>query len=207
MKKLFLFSLLFFSSNLLAEQYLMTLEDKHYKGYVVEKPVENDNSNQPSGFVLNDLSHVNYNGNTTWGAGCQCNLILSGNLSDGWNYAEFRFSNWANVAAGGGLAINGSPASLYYGNNGTDFSNNQIISVLVKLPEGYVWYAKSGVWIQGNPRDFLNNVSDGNPRSRITVNEGDNVTFRTFSGTPSGTTTYTIYNSNYNYLNELDLIN
>ncbi len=214
MKKTMLAITLLCSVNIQATSYLVTLDDKHYKESVVIKDVVNDNNVPSTGFNLNDLSNVTYGGNTDWTAGCQCHRYLGNEtLAEGWNYLEFRFSNWANVAAGAGISVNGSHVHHYYGNNNgaLSYTNVTIVSALVKLPEGYVWYAKAGVWNQGNPQDLVDGVSDGNPSFKLNITDGDIIQFKTYSGTPSGTTSYTIWNNSagneYNYLTELGLTN
>jgi hypothetical protein len=164
------------SFNAVSSQFLITLDDKHYKQAVVVKPYEAPISPEapsiPStpDFGLNDLTTVNYNGNTSFNRSCQCwTPFGSQGLSNGWNYMEMKVANSYNVAG------------------------------------------SVGVWLQGNPRDMLNGVSDGQPTKIIgSYVPEDIIKLQFYSGTGSTTTTYNIYNNSlgreYVYLESLDLL-
>lgn len=182
-----------------ASNYVVTLDDKHYQESIsVTEYIAPESPSIPSNpvFNLNDVTTNDYSGNVAWNRGCQCYSLLDENLSDGWSYLEFKLSNSYKVAAGGGVAMNGSMISQLYGSNGSTFANNSTISVLVKLPEGKVWYAKDGSWLSGaNPRNYLDGIDGGTPYFNFNPIEGDSVKFAFYSGTKSVTTSYNIYNN------------
>jgi hypothetical protein len=195
MKKYTLLIALLTTSIINASDYLITLDSKHYDDSVQVKEYIDTSKPVVPQYNLNNVSTVDYNGNISYSRGCQCYTFFDESLTDGWSYMEFTLSNSYNVAASAGIAVNNSMQSHYYGSNGSNFRNGDRISILVKLPEGKIWFAKNGSWTTGNPKDYLDDIGTGNPNGNITVSEGDNVTFATFSGTNSTTTYYNIYNN------------
>ena len=200
----------FFLSEYLVDitrSYIQKLIDE--KNIIIDN-IENENSNVNPSFNLNNISNLDYNGLTQYSRSCQCYSYMDENLLEGWNFIQISLSNSFNVAAGAGIAINGSVSTQYYGNNGSNFTNNQRIGILVKLPEGKVWFSKNDSWLHGNPRDYLEGDNNTPVSANINYSIGDSITFSTYSGTKSSTTTYNIYNNKtgreFLYLQELGLV-
>ena len=78
-----------------------------------------------------------------------------------WLNDQYRISYRGNGTATnnlGAIALSGFPT----------YTNNDVISIAVDVDAGYIWYAKNGAWIQGNPLTGASPVTSWTANTKIT---------------------------------------
>jgi hypothetical protein len=167
---------------------------------------QEESKNNIYNFNLNNIDNIDYNGQDSFDWYCACTNNLSNNLAEGWSYIQLETSNGYNSSnLASGIWNDNLKANL----SGTSYNNNDRIGLLVKLPEGFVWFSKKDSWMQGNPRDYLEGINDGNPSRKITITDQNNVFFAIHNFKTSAH--IELYNNKsgreYLYINELGLSN
>lgn len=177
MKKTILILSIFNILTINASEYLITLDDKHYESSILVKdyiaPIVQD-SPVVQDFYSNDISHFTLsNGTTNSGnitTGGYIVPVNNGSFANGYTYYEFNATHHSFTGISSTLTFDSANSWLWYGYNQNFYYNSAYqgvvgtygisnrISFLIKQPEGKLWIAKDGVWMNGTDPE-INSVA------------------------------------------------
>ena len=184
MKKILIVVSLLSLLGLSSTTYNINIDSKHYKsGILVEDYIETDAPIVPEEPV-SDISNFLLSNGTT-GISNYTNTskvvsVVNAVLPEGYSYWEFTGSKYTMAGVSSVTNIgysDGSRQTSVYGSNGKvygfgtntgkAYTTGNRLSILVKQPEGKVWFAKDGAWaLSGNPEagtGFIANYTDNTP--------------------------------------------
>lgn len=167
----------FMITNLFATEYRINLDNKHYKNSIVITPYVPEEPETPILPVTDISSFLLSNGTTeiaNYTTTTKTVQVTNGILPEGYSYLEFTgtiytmagVSSVNNIGYSDGTrqtSIYGSNGAVYgFGTNtGKTYTTGNRLSILVKQPEGKMWFAKDGFWaLSGNPQAGTGFVAD-----------------------------------------------
>jgi hypothetical protein len=165
-----------------SNDYVMNLDQKQYNESISVEVYSTNEIEEIKYFDTNDISDfllsngTTYSGNIT--AGAYIVPVNNGAFPDGYTYYEFNATNKSFTGVSSTLTFDTNNAWLWYGYNqnfhhagsyqGTvgSYSIGNRISFLIKQPEGKLWIAKDGVWMNGTDPEI-----GSSPTQQLTPNQ------------------------------------